>query len=248
VSFGGDPVLGPLTDNGGPTETHEPASGSPLLSMVPAVSCSQPEDQRGEIRPGGTGCEPGSVEVGISLALPGGLTTLPGYPDVVDVLGALPPGIFDPATLRILVPPTGGQAEVDGVGGRLLYTADLDFEGLDRLEYEICRAADPGTCDQAVLSIEVTLGVADACTIVGTNKSEVIIGTRGDDVICALGGKDIVLGRGGNDLIVGGNGWDLLYGNRGYDQLVGGSGFDGCWVGAGGGITARCELPKHRPT
>jgi hypothetical protein len=248
VSFGGDPVLGPLADNGGPTQTHEPASGSPLLSMVPAASCSQPEDQRGETRPGGTGCEPGSVEVGISLALPNGLTTLPGYPDVVDVLGALPPGIFDPATLRILVPPTGGQAGVDGVGGRLLYTADLDFEGLDRLEYEICRAADPGTCEQAVLSIEVTLGVADACTIEGTNKSEVIIGTRGDDVICALGGNDVVFGRGGDDLIIGGNGWDLLYGNRGYDTLVGGNGFDGCWVGSGGGITARCELPRKRPT
>jgi len=248
VSFGGDPVLGPLADNGGPTQTHEPASGSPLLSMVPAVSCSQPEDQRGQTRPGGTGCEPGSVEVGISLALPDGLTTLPGYPDVVDVLGALPPDIFDPAALRILVPASGGDAEADTRLGVIRYTADLDFEGMDRLEYEICRAADSTNCEQAVLSIEVTLGVADACTIVGTNKSEVIIGTRGDDVICALGGNDVVFGRGGNDLIIGGNGWDLLYGGRGFDTLIGGNGFDGCWVGAGGGITARCELPRKRPT
>ncbi|HEX9645725.1 MAG TPA: right-handed parallel beta-helix repeat-containing protein [Acidimicrobiia bacterium] len=248
VSFGGDPVLGALADNGGPTETHEPQSGSPLLSMVPSASCSQPEDQRGETRPGGTGCEPGSVEVGISLALPDELTTLPGFPEVIDVLGALPPGIFDPATLRILVAPTGGRAAADTDEGVIRYTAGLDFEGMDRLEYEICRATDPETCEQAVLEIEVTLGVADACTIVGTNKSEVIVGTSGDDVICARGGNDVVLGRGGNDLIIGGNGHDLLHGNRGYDQLVGGSGFDGCWVGHGGGITARCEFPKHRPT
>jgi Ca2+-binding RTX toxin-like protein len=186
--------------------------------------------------------------VGISLALPDELTTLPGFPAVIDVLGALPPGVFDPATLRILVPPTGGRAAVDTDEGVIRYTAGLDFEGMDRLEYEICRATDPETCEQAVLEIEVTLGVADACTIVGTNKSEVIVGTSGDDVICARGGNDVVLGRGGNDLIIGGNGHDLLHGNRGYDQLVGGSGFDGCWVGHGGGITARCEFPKHRPT
>ncbi|MFT4293959.1 MAG: right-handed parallel beta-helix repeat-containing protein [Micropruina sp.] len=58
-----DPKLGPLADNGGPTRTHLPASTSPLAGLVPAASCSLFIDQRGQARPQGAGCEPGSVEV-----------------------------------------------------------------------------------------------------------------------------------------------------------------------------------------
>jgi len=57
------PQLGPLADNGGPTSTHLPAATSPLLGLVPLAACTQTLDQRGQPRPQGKACEPGSVEI-----------------------------------------------------------------------------------------------------------------------------------------------------------------------------------------
>jgi predicted outer membrane repeat protein len=59
-----DPVLGPLQDNGGPTQTRVPLAGSPALSRIPVADCVvQLEDQRGTVRPAGLACESGAVEV-----------------------------------------------------------------------------------------------------------------------------------------------------------------------------------------
>jgi large repetitive protein len=63
----GDPQLGPLAANGGPTNTHLPGAASPLLNSIPngTNDCGTvvTTDQRGQSRPSGTGCEKGSVEV-----------------------------------------------------------------------------------------------------------------------------------------------------------------------------------------
>lgn len=59
---GTDPQLGPLQDNGGPTETHVPAQGSPVLD---AGSTTLTFDQRGEPRPAGSAPDIGSVELQI---------------------------------------------------------------------------------------------------------------------------------------------------------------------------------------
>lgn len=57
------PLLGGLANNGGPTQTHLPANASPLVGLVPLAACVQPLDQRGQPRPQGAACEPGSVEI-----------------------------------------------------------------------------------------------------------------------------------------------------------------------------------------
>lgn len=57
----GDPDLGPLTDNGGPTMTHLPSSDGDAVDNGP-LSCLA-TDQRGEFRPVGPACDIGSVEV-----------------------------------------------------------------------------------------------------------------------------------------------------------------------------------------
>jgi hypothetical protein len=65
----GDPMLGALGGNGGPTETRLPAEASPLIDGVPLASCQADgaegitTDQRGVIRPQRTGCDVGAVEV-----------------------------------------------------------------------------------------------------------------------------------------------------------------------------------------
>lgn len=61
----GDPLLGPLADNGGPTLTHLPLEGSPAIEGGLHLTCVLSEDQRGLPRPGvGTAaCDIGAVEV-----------------------------------------------------------------------------------------------------------------------------------------------------------------------------------------
>ncbi len=69
---GGDPALGGLAANGGPTPTLLPAAGSPLLDAIPPAACeggqaaATPTDQRGIARPQGTGCDIGAVEVEVA--------------------------------------------------------------------------------------------------------------------------------------------------------------------------------------
>ncbi len=64
-----NPRLGPLQDNGGPTETDEPAHGSPLLDVIPQgatgnnMKLCPSTDQRGVARPQGSECDIGAVEL-----------------------------------------------------------------------------------------------------------------------------------------------------------------------------------------
>lgn len=63
----GDPQLGALANNGGATQTHLPAGGSPVVNTIPngtnECGTTVTTDQRGNPRPASTGCEKGSVEV-----------------------------------------------------------------------------------------------------------------------------------------------------------------------------------------
>jgi hypothetical protein len=71
-----------------------------------------------------------------------------------------------------------------------------------------------------------TSGVKPACTITGTNGSDVLRGTPERDVLCGLRGNDVIKGRGGADVIRGAAGRDKIYGQRGRDRLLGGGGPD----------------------
>jgi len=68
----GNPALGALANNGGPTQTLLPATGSPLIDSIPNGACQTPPlasgittDQRSLSRPSPTGgaCDIGAVEV-----------------------------------------------------------------------------------------------------------------------------------------------------------------------------------------
>jgi hypothetical protein len=72
----GDPLLGPLQNNGGPTMTRLPLAGSPAIDGGIAAICAA-VDQRGTTRPQGVGCDIGAVEVVATppvLSLPDDLT------------------------------------------------------------------------------------------------------------------------------------------------------------------------------
>lgn len=63
---GTNPALAPLLNSGGPTATHRPLPGSPLLNSADPGRCAAAPvsgvDQRGVTRPQGVGCDIGAVE------------------------------------------------------------------------------------------------------------------------------------------------------------------------------------------
>ena len=69
VASPNDPGLGALAENGGPTQTMLPQTGSPVIDAIPPAACQTgiaagvTVDQRGVTRPQGAGCEIGAVEV-----------------------------------------------------------------------------------------------------------------------------------------------------------------------------------------
>ena len=58
---GTDPQIGPLADNGGPTQTHRLNLGSPAIDAGDVVGCPA-MDQRGVTRPQGAACDIGAYE------------------------------------------------------------------------------------------------------------------------------------------------------------------------------------------
>ena len=75
---GVDPLLGPLQDNGGPTETHALSPGSLAIDPIPPGSCATATDQRGNARPQGPGCDIGAYEVTKDLVVTSLTTTTTG--------------------------------------------------------------------------------------------------------------------------------------------------------------------------
>jgi hypothetical protein len=61
---GVDPQLDPVADNGGPTQTQRPISGSPAIDAIPNPTSGlcPGTDQRQVARPQGSGCDIGAVE------------------------------------------------------------------------------------------------------------------------------------------------------------------------------------------
>lgn len=61
--IGADPLLGPLANNGGQTDTRALGVGSPAIDAVPAANCPPPaDDQRQVARPQGPLCDIGAYE------------------------------------------------------------------------------------------------------------------------------------------------------------------------------------------
>jgi predicted outer membrane repeat protein len=57
-----NPLLGPLQDNGGPTETHALLAGSPAIDGCTGGNCTVDTDQRGISRPQLIACDVGAYE------------------------------------------------------------------------------------------------------------------------------------------------------------------------------------------
>jgi len=69
TSFDADPMLEPLSDNGGSTFTHALPFDSPAVDAIPLDDCDAEFDQRGTERPNGNGCDIGAFEAIIPPSL-----------------------------------------------------------------------------------------------------------------------------------------------------------------------------------
>ena len=75
--FNKDPQLGPLHDNGGPTETMALDANSSAIDAIPASSGLCPAtDQRGVTRPQGPACDIGALEVELPQATTGAASAI----------------------------------------------------------------------------------------------------------------------------------------------------------------------------
>lgn len=72
----GNPQLGPLQDNGGPTETIGLGPGSAAVGQNPTGTGCPSTDQRGVARPAGGACDIGAYQATAPLASTGSLTAL----------------------------------------------------------------------------------------------------------------------------------------------------------------------------
>jgi predicted outer membrane repeat protein len=65
----GNPLLAPLQDNGGPTPTVLPGTGSPAIDSLACLS-GVTDDQHGTARPQGAWCDKGAVEISAQASAP----------------------------------------------------------------------------------------------------------------------------------------------------------------------------------
>jgi hypothetical protein len=87
-----DPLLGPLQDNGGPTETHALLPDSPAIDAIPVADCTDDAgdpilvDQRGVPRPQSIACDIGAYEF-----------ELPTIPVEIDIKPGSDPNSINPS-------------------------------------------------------------------------------------------------------------------------------------------------------
>jgi Ca2+-binding RTX toxin-like protein len=201
--LGIDPQLGPLADNGGPTQTHAPSVGSPVIDA--GVANGLGTDQRGAPRTfdavnvnnaaGGDGTDIGSVEL-----LPGGRLSL------AQCKGATENVLFAPGT------PIVGTNANDVIVGTDQKDQISSAKGKDKV------------CAQG--ANDAVKAGSGKDNVTGQGGKDRLKGNGGNDKLQGKAGRDTLKGGGGKDVLKGGGGKDKLRGGPGKDVLKGGAGKD----------------------
>jgi RTX calcium-binding nonapeptide repeat (4 copies) len=199
-----DPSLGPLQNNGGPTETHALLVGSPALDTgINPLSLAFDQRGAGFFRQSGPGVDIGAFEL------------------------QLPPGaqlLFDPQALELVLS-IEGRSSRDRVVISLASSGQLlrvDFNGKISTfpTSQVARILIFGRDGNDELRLESNVNVP--ALIDGGDGADVIKGGAAADILLGQAGDDQVYGFGGRDLLIGGNGKDTEYGGADDDLLVGG--------------------------
>jgi hypothetical protein len=179
-----DAMLGALSDNGGPTETHALLTSSPAIDTGDGLACPD-TDQRGVARPqdgdndGTAGCDIGAFE------LEGAAPPTPTPPILVDDGGSFTATVSDSSpqvgdTVEITVNVT----DVDGnpaAGGTCDVAITSQPGGDASLEAATVTTDDSGNATVG-LSVGSTPGVIEVtvdCGVLGSEVLEVTVGAAG---------------------------------------------------------------------
>jgi len=155
-----NPRLGPLQDNGGPTDTRALLPGSPAIDagLTGANSGCPATDQRGVRRPQGPRCDIGAFEKRNSSPV----ARNDSYRGVEDKVLKVPaPGVLkndtdpdgDALKAKLVSVPGKGKLSL-GLKGGFTYTPRKNFNGTAKFAYQ---ASDGrGGSDRAVVTLRVT--------------------------------------------------------------------------------------------
>ena len=271
-----DAEIGPLTDNGGPTQTHMPEAESPVLDRI-IGECEENDDQRSVARPQGDGCDVGAVEREPSGGGGGGGGSPSPSPTVTPSPTPTPSTSPSPSpTPEPECPGFEGDPRNDVIGtpdpDELDGTPEDDiicaFEGDDILrgfEGNDLLLAGPdddrsfgGPGDDRIRSAtgnDQADGNDGEDEVRGGRGNDAIDGQEGDDLLRGYennddmnggAGNDRMLGMIGNDDLTGDAGNDLLRGGQGDDNLNAGPNNDECHGGQGQDTVQNCESGSPR--
>ena len=158
-----NPLLGPLADNGGDTQTHALLAGSPAIDAAVCVS-GLATDQRGIPRPQGSQCDIGAYEkqnerpdaVNDSATVDEGGTTTTLSGGQTSVLHNDTDPENDTLTVNTtpVTPPIYGSLTLNG-DGTFIYTHDDSENHSDSFTYEVCDDGTPVLCDTATVNITI---------------------------------------------------------------------------------------------
>jgi hypothetical protein len=151
----GDPMLGSLADNGGPTQTIALQAGSAAIDQIPATGAGCPQtDQRGVPRPQPAGgeCDIGAYEYAPPKCQPVSTQTQAGTPVTVQLSCADPAGVA--VTYAIVSAPAHGTLSgLDATQGTVTYTPSAGYSGPDSFTYGA--SSSNGTSSPQTVSITV---------------------------------------------------------------------------------------------
>lgn len=260
--------LGPLADNGGPTNTRVPAAGSPAIDA--ASACATPTDQRGQARPIGAKCDLGAVEVGSDLEVAVAVSNPnpSGGSDIVVTATVRNKGA-DRSTGTTVSVQAAGAAQIlsaSVAGGTCNTSGDTTTCSLGSLP--------AGSAADVVMSVRMPAAGSVTATatassqqpdpLTGNNSASATAtvpggspppagtcsvtraGTGKADVLRGTAASDRILGKAGNDRINGKAGRDCLLGGAGKDRITGGSETDRISAGKGNDTVLAKDGAKDR--
>ncbi len=149
----GDPKLGGLAGNGGPTKTRLPAYDSPLINAGKAVS-GVSLDQRGISRPEGSAVDIGAVEVREPVAVNDKATTNEDVAVKVSVKAndSDPDGVLTNSSVATRKAPAHGST-TDNSDGTITYRPNSGYFGTDTFTYGYNTVS--GLTDTATVTITI---------------------------------------------------------------------------------------------
>jgi hypothetical protein len=137
-----DPQLGPLANNGGPTQTHAISASSPAKNAA-AGTCPA-ADQRGDPRPHGAACDLGAYEFSGSGGPPGDSSFLSGLVfDDINADGILDPGEPGFPGVEVILETGPCLAPVSAVTELTASDGSFQFEILPPTAGIYCQKVDP---------------------------------------------------------------------------------------------------------